>query len=91
MTKTNERADKVKANRVRRYESKLNRLNAINEVVEPIKNTWIEETLDASVCDPDSNNDYYNEVIRQGVSDNDYINGLIGNQLDQIILEKDWD
>ena len=91
MTKTNERADKVKANRVRRYESKLNRLNAINEVVEPIENTWIKETLDASESESNSDNDYYNEVIRQGVSDNDYINGLIGNQLDQIILEKDWD
>jgi len=90
MDKTNDRANQVKANQKRRYESKLNRLNAINEVVEPIKNTWIEETLDASVCDPNSDNDYYNEVIEQGVSDNDYINDLIGNQINQIVSEKDW-
>lgn len=91
MAKSNDRANQVKANRKRRTQSKLNRLSAVKEVIEPIENTWITETLNSSESDPNSDNDYYNEVIEQGVSDNDYINDLIGNQLDQIVSEKDWD
>lgn len=69
----------------------MTRLNAIESVVVPTENTWIKTTIEASEAESSSDNDYYNEVIEQGVSDDDFINDLVGDRLDHIVSEKDWD